>query len=102
MRALLVERGAMFRFDTKVEGFLTRGGGERGAIRGLKLAGGGEILADRCGVLLTPIPRPPGRGVWVAAAFGRAFESSAKGLRRQLLVGGKWASATSKGIGSSD
>eukprot|EP00903_Cladosiphon_okamuranus_P021523 g19786.t1 len=47
MRALLIERGATFRFDTKVEGFLTRGGGERGAIRGLKLAGGGEILADR-------------------------------------------------------
>lgn len=48
MRALLIERGATFRFDTKVEGFLTRGGGERGAIRGLKLTGGGEILADRC------------------------------------------------------
>ena len=47
MRALLIERGATFRFDTKVEGFLTRGGGERRAIRGLKLAGGGEILADR-------------------------------------------------------
>lgn len=48
MRALLIERGATFRFDTKVEGFLTRGCGERGAIRGLKLADGGEILADRC------------------------------------------------------
>lgn len=46
---MLIERGATFRFDTKVEGFLTRGGGERGAIRGLKLAGGGEIVADRCG-----------------------------------------------------
>lgn len=48
MRALLIERGATFRFDTKVEGFLTKGGGERGAIRGLKLADGGEILANRC------------------------------------------------------
>lgn len=47
MRAYLIEKGATFRFDTKVEGFLTRGGGDRGAIRGLKLAGGGEILADR-------------------------------------------------------
>ncbi|CAM9754198.1 unnamed protein product [Pylaiella littoralis] len=47
LRAMLIERGATFRFDTKVEGFLTRGGGERGAIRGLKLAGGGEIVADR-------------------------------------------------------
>lgn len=47
MRAFLIERGATFRFDTKVEGFLTSGGGERGSIRGLKLADGGEILADR-------------------------------------------------------
>lgn len=42
-----MERGAVFRFDTRVEGFLTRGGGERSAIRGLKLADGGEIPVDR-------------------------------------------------------
>lgn len=72
MRALLIERGATFRFDTKVEGFLARGGGERGAIRGLKLADGGEILADRCafrrrnGVfeVAPPFPRlKVGRGI---------------------------------------
>ena len=42
-----MERGASFRFDTKVVDLLTRGGGQRGAVRGLKLADGGEILADR-------------------------------------------------------
>lgn len=47
MRAYLVEKGAIFRFDTKVEGFLTRGGSEGGVMRGLKLNGGEEILADR-------------------------------------------------------
>ncbi|CAM9747327.1 unnamed protein product [Ectocarpus sp. 6 AP-2014] len=47
MRAFLIERGATFRFDTKVEALLTRGGGDRGAISGLKLADGSEILADR-------------------------------------------------------
>ncbi|CAN0381172.1 unnamed protein product, partial [Ectocarpus fasciculatus] len=48
MRAFLIEKGATFRFDTKVEGFLTRGGGDRGSISGLKLADGSEIVADRC------------------------------------------------------
>lgn len=49
MRAFLTEKGATFMFDTKVEGFLTGGGGEEGrrAIRGLRLAGGEELLADR-------------------------------------------------------
>lgn len=47
MRAFLTENGATFLFDTRVEGFLTQGGGTRGSIRGLKLAGGKELLADK-------------------------------------------------------
>lgn len=47
LRAYLIERGVVFRFDTRVDGFLTRGGADRDVIRGVKLGCGGEIVSDR-------------------------------------------------------